>query len=292
MRLPDFVIIGAMKCGTSSLHEQLALRPGIFMSRPKEPNFFSDDENFERGPQWYAGLFREAGPAQICGESSTHYTKLPTYPRTVERMRVQLPDVRLVYLMRDPIARISSQYVHEWSQGEVREPFERAVERHERYRAYSCYAYQLEPFLRAFGPDRVLPVFFERLLVAPSEELGRICRFVGDPHSGDAAWRRDLPPQNVSAERLRRSAIRDALLRMPGSAALRTRLPRAWRERAKGLWRMQQRPVLPEPLRRRLETHIDVDLARLGRWLGAHLDCRSFGQQVAAAALEWKEPPA
>ena len=60
VRLPDFIIIGAMKCGTSSLHEQLALRPGIFMSRPKEPNFFSDGSNFERGLDWYGALFSEA----------------------------------------------------------------------------------------------------------------------------------------------------------------------------------------------------------------------------------------
>ncbi|HTO70120.1 MAG TPA: sulfotransferase, partial [Myxococcota bacterium] len=80
MRLPDFAIIGAMKCGTSTLHEQLALRSGFFMSRPKEPNFFSDDDQYARGVGWYAGLFAGAAPGQLCGESSTHYTKLPTYP--------------------------------------------------------------------------------------------------------------------------------------------------------------------------------------------------------------------
>ena len=64
---------------------------GFFMSRPKEPNFFSDNENYARGWGWYSSLFRPANRADLCGESSTHYSKLPTYPRTVARMVRDLP---------------------------------------------------------------------------------------------------------------------------------------------------------------------------------------------------------
>ena len=95
-RLPDFIVIGAMKCATSTLHYQLAAQLGIFMSTPKEPNFFSDDKAFAGGIDKYAALFRAATPRDLCGESSTHYTKLPTYPRTVERMRRHLSNVRLI----------------------------------------------------------------------------------------------------------------------------------------------------------------------------------------------------
>ena len=52
-KTPNFIIIGAMKCATSTLHEQLALQPGIFMSQLKEPNFFSNDEEYEKGWNWY-----------------------------------------------------------------------------------------------------------------------------------------------------------------------------------------------------------------------------------------------
>ncbi len=58
---PDFIVIGAMKSATTTLHEQLARQPGLFMSRPKEPNFFSDNENYARGWGWYSSLFRAAG---------------------------------------------------------------------------------------------------------------------------------------------------------------------------------------------------------------------------------------
>ncbi len=78
-RLPDFIIIGAMKSATSTLHNQLSAQPGIFMSTPKEPNFFSDDDIYNQGLSWYSGLFSDANARDICGESSTHYTKLPDY---------------------------------------------------------------------------------------------------------------------------------------------------------------------------------------------------------------------
>ena len=57
MTRPNFIIIGAMKCATTSLHDQLAAQSGIFMSTPKEPNFFSDDDAWRRGLDWYWGLF-------------------------------------------------------------------------------------------------------------------------------------------------------------------------------------------------------------------------------------------
>ena len=102
---PDFVVIGAMKSATTTLHEQLARQPGVFMTRPKEPSFFSDDTVYARGWGWYGAHFRAARDGDLRGESSTHYSKLPTYPRTVERMARDLPHVKLIYLMRQPIDR-------------------------------------------------------------------------------------------------------------------------------------------------------------------------------------------
>ena len=60
---PDFIVVGAMKSATTTLHEQLARQPGVFMSRPKEPNFFSDDAIYARGWGWYSSLFRAASAA-------------------------------------------------------------------------------------------------------------------------------------------------------------------------------------------------------------------------------------
>ena len=87
----------------------LARQPGIFMTTPKEPCFFSDDDVYARGLDWYRGLFAAAPTDAVCGESSTHYTKRPTHPHSAERIARDLgPDVRFVYLMRHPIDRLVS----------------------------------------------------------------------------------------------------------------------------------------------------------------------------------------
>jgi hypothetical protein len=104
-RQPNFITIGAMKSATSTLHEQLKQQPGFFMSEEKEPNFFSNDEIYANGLDWYSSLFSNAAPGDLCGESSTHYTKLTTYPHTVARMKAALPHVKLIYMIRHPIDR-------------------------------------------------------------------------------------------------------------------------------------------------------------------------------------------
>ena len=286
-RLPDFAIIGAMKAGTSSLHEQLKLRDGLFLSDPKEPNFFSDDPQYARGLGWYRGLFADARPDQLCGESSTHYTKLPTHPRTVERMQTVLPDARFVYVMRHPVERLVSQYIHEWTQRTVRGSIDQAVEAEERFVAYSCYHRQLEPYLEAYGPERVLLVCFERLVAQPDAELDRICAFVGDPTPTAPRWESELGEQNVSRERLRVSPLRDALLRQPALRALKNRLPQGWRDAAKGLWRIRRRPALSSSVAERVEQRLDADLFELGLRVGADLSCGSWKQCASRGPLEW-----
>ena len=129
---PDFIVIGAMKSATTTLHEQLARQPGFFMSRPKEPNFFSDDSIYARVELVLVAVSGRPSTQDLRGESSTHYTKLPDYPRTVERMVRDLPRLKLIYVMRHPIDRLMSQYVHEVTAGRINSVVREAVERHRR----------------------------------------------------------------------------------------------------------------------------------------------------------------
>jgi len=288
-RQPDFIVIGAMKCATTTLHEQLSLQPGVFMSRLKEPNFFSDDDQYGRGPDWYASLFREAGPDDLCGESSTHYTKLPTYPETVARISRALPGVKLIYVMRHPVERLVSHYRHERSVGRLDGGggLEGAVERLPELVDYGRYAMQLTPYLDAFGPDRVLPVFFDRLVEQPQAEFGRIGRFLGRP----GAWRWDpgMKPLNAGAERLRHSPLRHALVSAPLLTPIRQRLvPRALYAPLKAFWRNRiDTPEVGPALEARLRRVFDDDLARLGAWLGVRLNCANFRQVARARPYDW-----
>jgi len=288
MRLPDFIVIGAMKCATSTLHAQLARQPGVFMSTPKEPNFFSDDDVHDRGIEWYAGLFEDAPEEAICGESSTHYTKLPTHPHAAERMAEAVPRARLVYVMRHPMERLVSHYIHAWTKREVHSPIDRAIDQHPELISYGRYSMQLEPYLERFGRTNVLPVFVGRLEADPAGELARIGRFIG--LRDEAVWDEALETQNVSSRRLRESRVRDALLNLPGMATLRRRLlPRAVRDRIKKAWRMESRPSLSEAAHRRVARAFDEDLARLGAWLGVELSCGSFDEVTSTRSLEWAE---
>ena len=212
-KLPHFLVIGAMKSATSTLHNQLAAQPGIFMSTPKEPNFFSDDAVYAQGLAWYHGLFSEAAETDLCGESSTHYTKLPDYPHTIARLQEAIQSPRLIYVMRDPIDRLISHYIHQWSEGIISCDINQAIDRYPELINYSCYGMQIKPYLEAFGKDAVLPVFFDALKSAPDQTLVKVGEFIGC--QTPLSWVHDLGPDNVSQRRVRKFTGYDFLIESP-----------------------------------------------------------------------------
>ncbi len=288
-RLPDFIVIGAMKSATTTLHEQLARQSELFMSRTKEPNYFSDDENYARGSEWYASLFAGAEDRLLLGESSTHYTKLPTHPHTVERMVRALPRVKLIYVMRHPIDQLTSHYLHALTVGQISVGLEEAVERYPELVDYGRYSMQLEPYLRVYGQEAILPVFFDHLVNQPDRELERIGKFLGVQEL--LRWDRTLKPQNVGRERMRKSLLREALVQAPVLSTLRrTLIPRLLTESLKSLWKVGiDPPSVPAGLSDRLRELFDRDLARLGSWLGIELDCDSFHEVAGLQPLSWTQ---
>lgn len=277
-----------MKSATSTLHDQLARQPGVFMSTPKEPNFFSDDAVWMNKLAWYRALFDAAPAGAVCGESSTHYTKLPTHPHAAERLHAHLPGARLVYVMRHPVDRLVSHYVHEWTMRVIAEPINEAARTRPELIDYSRYAMQLRPWLDRFRLERVLPVFFERLTRSPQPEFQRVCRFVGVP--GEPKWDNEAKAKNVSSERQRRSPIRDRVLDIGVLKTLRrTLLPESVRNRIKSRWRMQARPELSPDALRWVTERLDPDLRDLGRMLGLELSCATYRDAVLAPgeAPEW-----
>jgi len=150
--LPNLIIIGAMKSGTTSLHYYLGLHPEISMSHPKEIDFFSNTGNWQKGIRWYESHFQ--GAAKIRGESSTNYTKYPTFRSVPERMRVTVPDVKLIYLLRDPVQRIISHYIDAYAGGMEKRSFKKALQDLDNNHYLNCSRYflQLEQYLKFF-PD-------------------------------------------------------------------------------------------------------------------------------------------
>ncbi|HET6560495.1 MAG TPA: sulfotransferase [Marmoricola sp.] len=190
-RLPELVVIGAMKCATSAVHAYLDGHPEVRMSTPKELNFFNGPEvpphddatswwrtgQWHRGVDWYATQFDP--DAVVAGEASPAYTS-PSCPEVAPRMAAVLPDVRLVYLVRDPVDRAVSQYRHHRRDGTERRSMEAAIlDPASQYLDRSSYFARLEPFLRVFAPDQIRVVVQERLLRHRRRELDALYAHVG-----------------------------------------------------------------------------------------------------------------
>jgi len=267
--LPDFLVIGAMKCGTTTLQAQLAAQEGVFMSTPKEPNYFSDDEIFAQGQGWYEGLFADAPAGALKGEASTHYTKLPTYPETLARMQALLPAPKLIYMIRNPVARAISHYIHEWSLRSVGDDVERAFRDLSAFTDYGCYGMQIAPFVEAYGKDRILLTCLEAFKAAPEAEFARVAAFLDLP-SG-CAWQADLEAQNVSGERFRRLPFGSLLVDNPVARTLRHALvPKSVREKIRAHRQIGKRPEIPADVQAKMQARFLQDRAILGQIFPDH----------------------
>ena len=284
---PDFLVIGAMKSATTTLHDQLARQPGLFMSHPKEPNFFSDDDVYARGEDWYASLFARAPQGTLRGESSTHYTKLPTYPHTLARMADALPRVKLIYLMRDPIDRLISQYRHQVNVGSVTVGIDEAIDRHPELVDYGLYAHQLAPYIAEYGREAILPLSFHQLTEHSQAVLDRIGAFLGTARP--LTWDFSQKPRNVTSQRLKKSPLRQMLVTLPILTPIRQALvPRSVTEPVKSLLRANVGvPELAPETTERLREIYDADLAQLGDWLGLPLTCDNFREVTRERPMGW-----
>ncbi|HEU5385324.1 MAG TPA: sulfotransferase domain-containing protein [Streptosporangiaceae bacterium] len=188
MTLPNFVVIGAMKAGTVSLRHYLDEHPDVFLGRGGrfgEPNFFTAEYNWPRGRGWYESVFDGAGKATAIGECSPSYTMAPAFRGVPERMAQVVPDARLIYLVRDPIARMRSMYMHQVSAGRERRRAEAAL-LDDRYLGPSLYGFQLAAFLGHFDRRQVLVIASEVLRDRPREALTAVFRHLAvDPAAAD-----------------------------------------------------------------------------------------------------------
>lgn len=192
--LPTMLVIGAMKCGTSALHEMLDQHPEVCMAPGKELNFFIgaeeppaiDPEEWWRHGQWHRGLdwYRRQfdGSAPVRGESSPGYTD-PAHPMTAQRIHDVVPRARLVYLVREPLERAVSQWSHHVRDGTEARPLEEALlDPDSQYVARSRYFERITPFLDLFPAEQLLVVVQERLRDHPDRTLRRVLEHIGaDP---------------------------------------------------------------------------------------------------------------
>lgn len=262
--LVDFIVIGAMRAGTTLLHEMMATHPDISLARMKETDFFILQKNYPRGAQWFSNQFQDE--QSIRGEISPNYAKARDFSGVAERIYRHCPEVRLIYILRDPIARAISQYKHSWNMGEISQTPEQMLDTDEYLSILeaSQYAHQLQEYLRYFAPEQILVLTLESLISDPKPQLDLITGHIGAPPMAVP----DMTRQNANDEL---SRIPTPLLRLAQSP-LRPLLTRAFGPRARSKLRRvlargrpRRPPAFPPEMvaRMRLDLADDVNRLRL-----------------------------
>lgn len=160
----DFMIIGAMKCGTTTLADILAEHPQVCFSSKKEPDFFGKVKDWKTALPEYQKLFNPA-KGQVLGEASPNYTAFPMMKGVWDDLYEFNPDLRLIYIMRDPVARILSHYMHNLNRGRHKhESIEQVIFRNPGYIWRTSYYMQIKPFIEKFGRQQVLLLTFEAFM--------------------------------------------------------------------------------------------------------------------------------
>lgn len=265
-RDPDFIIIGAMKAGTTTLYRWLGTHPDIWLPAVKEPNYFST--GWAKGPKRYRSLFAPAGP-RTTGEASVGYTD-PDRSRTVaERLHATLPAVRLLYLVRHPVDRLRSQFQHQVLRGrEQRTIDEVLADPGNPYLARSLYWTCVEPFVDCFAPDQLQVVRFEDLFGGTGDEAWQAILH----HLGVAPMPRPQWSHTPTRERV---AFTPAMrwLWDAGLAQRRRLVPRPIRRMGRGLFVRRPPPLTGDRVRLPADaaTRLWHDINRLEEWLGRQL---------------------
>jgi hypothetical protein len=184
--LPNLIVIGAGKTGTTSLHYYLGLHPQIFMSRVKELRYF--EKNCGKGVEWYQDNFRSGRNHLIRGETSPQYTAYPHVSGVPQRMHALIPHAKLIYVVRDPFARLLSHLVflapgkHLANVTQALDPIDT-----NRYVAESRQCWQLEQYLPYYPLSQILVICAEELRHTRRSTLSKVFGFLGVDDSFDTA---------------------------------------------------------------------------------------------------------
>lgn len=223
MTEPNFFVIGAAKCGTTSICDLLGEHPDVFMTTPKEPHFLSRLTRYNELRSWYDSLYEDAQGCAAVGEGSTSYTHPHRIDFIVPRIRTHYPDARLVYVVRHPVRRLESDWKMRLREKRVPASISRAADKQASLITLGLYWKHITKYRKAFSDDQIRVVFLEDFSDAPEQELAELYRHIGvDP---------DFVPDNP---RRKRNAARNyredgklasALRQIPGTSTLKRSAP-------------------------------------------------------------------
>jgi hypothetical protein len=247
--MPNLIIIGGLKCGTTSIHHYLGLHPDIQMSKPKELNFFVTELNWDLGLDWYASRFDDR--FKVRGESSPHYTNLPRYEGVPERIRTHCPDARLLYMVRDPIKRILSHWMHATGAGyETRDIVEVLSDPDTQYVNRSRYWTQLQPYLKIFDRSQIEVITQEELQADRDGTMRKAFAYAGvDENFTSEQFDREW--EKSAAKSGDKYQLMEKLIKLPGFRSFDRnfdRLPERMRWIVEKVVHDPEKPPAPKPV--------------------------------------------
>ncbi len=272
--MPNLIIIGGLKCGTTSIHHYLGLHPEIQMSKPKELNFFVKELNWDLGIPWYEGRFDDRSPVR--GESSPHYTNLPRYDGVAARIADNVPEARLIYMVRDPISRILSHWRHATGAGYENRAMADALGRDDQtYVTRSLYWMQLQPYLERFPREQICVIAQEELQGDRDATMRRAFEFAGvDPDFSSEQFEREW--EKSTAKEGDKYQFMERLIKLPGFRSFDRnfdRLPERMRWLVEKVVHDPEAPSAPKPelppeIESRLMGVFAEDSRRIGEFAG------------------------
>jgi hypothetical protein len=269
IRLPNFLVVGAAKAGTTWLHACCDEHPEVFVPALKEINYFS--RQYHQGLDWYASFFRAAGAAKAVGEISPSYLVTPEVP---SRIQAWNPAVRLLFVLRDPIERAYSHYCMLLRAGAVGERPEEVLTGDHRLVIEGLYSNHLQRFLECFSWSQICVLIYEDLRRDSIGFLRQAFGFLGvDPEFRPSVLGR---PFHARQARPRYPRTYNALVLAAKWIGNRSGLGKRWIERfrrrgyAEPFHRLNRGPGFPPlspELRARLAEFYAEDVGRLSVWL-------------------------
>ena len=201
MNIPDFLIVGGMKCGSSSLRNYLMQHPKVTML-PAEGNFFNMGHTDTLDLRHYRDRFLKLDPHQrtLWGEKTVDYSYFPDIPKKIHQAN---PDVKLIWIFRDPIKRTYSNYWHEYKRGEEWLTFKQAIYEEDirkitnpihAYKEKSLYSHHVKRFLEYFSIDQMHFILFEEMIKQHHSVFVEVLRFLG----ADSWLNLDYQPVNAT----------------------------------------------------------------------------------------------
>ncbi|HET7482658.1 MAG TPA: sulfotransferase [Actinomycetota bacterium] len=267
--LPNFLVIGAMKGGTTSLHKYLKAHPEVFMPRLKELDFFAAELNWTKGLVWYEAQFEEATSYIATGEASTSYTKHPRYGGVPERMASVVPDAKLIYVVREPMARLRSHYLHEVANGRESRSIADAIRDDPHYVETSLYGMQLARYRDHYPSNMTFVVRSEDLKDRRAETLRSVLRFL----LVDDSWTPDFLDEeyNVSAPKSAPGQVESRIRSLPGYRRVADVVPKPLKRKVRAALGtpIETKPAdIPAALESELRDRFDEDLHLLRSLVG------------------------